>query len=167
MMFNNAEKHMGSTPAANEIAILRNLTARHRVCWEVWPEYLMLGSQKRQVGFDLELSGTHAPGVEHPMPGCRHCREVFTALLAIAEWILPREKRPTEYEVRPYETKLHYSQSRNNRADVSLAIKLLHRQEAFDPVDACEERCLREIQEKLKELGACKRSWVERNGSTR
>lgn len=68
---------------------LRELVGRHRVCWEVWPEYLYVAKERRQVGSQLELCGTHEPEVEHPEPGCPDCQRIFVALRAIADWILP------------------------------------------------------------------------------
>src|SRR5262245_56745069 len=51
---------------------------RHQVCYEVWPENLVVNRQLVKVGFALELEGTH----EHPgsevLPGCVHCQDVFT-----------------------------------------------------------------------------------------
>jgi len=69
-------------------ALLREHVERFRVCWESRPEYLCIRGERRQIGFVLELAGTHEAGVEHPEPGCEHCQRVFAALREIAEWIL-------------------------------------------------------------------------------
>ena len=37
---------------------------------------------------------------------------------------------------------------------VVLPIRIEHRHNFFDPVDSCEERCLKEMREKLDALGA-------------
>ena len=47
---------------------IKELVERFRVCWEVWPEYRIVRGEKRQIGYALELSGTHEPGVEHDVP---------------------------------------------------------------------------------------------------
>jgi len=73
--------------------VLKELVRQFRVCWEVWPEHIAVAGQRRQVGFALELSGTHEPAVDHPTPGCLHCRKVFAALQVIAVYILPRDER--------------------------------------------------------------------------
>ncbi len=148
---------------ANEISAttLSDLVRKYQVCWEVWPEYVMLYGKKEQVGFELELSGTHAD-MAHLSPGCQECRKVFAALVEIADWILPKDKRPTRYEFQPYETRILYAQARDYRPDVTLSIKLLHRENFFSAVDPCEERCLAEIQQKLRELGGCQRLWSRR-----
>ena len=139
---------------------LREVVGHFRVCWEVWPECIFVGHEKRQIGFALELSGTHAPGVEHPSPGCGYCHEVFAALQVIAAHILPREIRDSSYEISPYDQAIHYSHSRRNRPDVTLAIRILHRSGFERPVDACEVRCLAEMKQRLAELGACEGQWT-------
>lgn len=150
-----ADLHRTESPA-----VLRELVQRFRVCWESWPEFLMVKREKRQIGFSLELSGTHERGVEHPSPGCQHCRAVYAALQTIAVYILPREQRPSRYEIEPYQTAISYSVRRRNRPDVTLAIRIVHREGYERPVDDCEERCLEEMKQRLRELGACERHWV-------
>ena len=49
---------------------LRELAQQFRVCWKTWPEYAYVGDEKRQVGYALELAGSHEPWVEHADPGC-------------------------------------------------------------------------------------------------
>ena len=135
------------------------LVDRYQVCWDVWPEYLMVGGKQRQVGFELELTGTPEAGTEHVGPGCPACRQVYAALHAIADWILPREERPSRYEIGPYEQALRYSAIRALRPDVTLSVKIVHRR-GFDlPVDQCEVRCLEEMKQRLRQLGACERHW--------
>ncbi len=132
---------------------LRELVRRHQVCYEVWPENLVSNGQIVKVGFALELEGTH----EHPdsevLPGCRHCQEVFNDLRRIAEWIMPAEGRPTTYEVQPFDRAIRYSPKRKRHPEISLIIKIIHRQGFNQPVDECEQMCLREMRQKLVELG--------------
>lgn len=134
-------------------AVLRDLVQRYQVCWEVWPEFIMAGREKRQIGFALELSGTHQRGVQHPIPGCSHCRTVFAALQTIAVYILPREERPSAYEIETYDQSIHYSSKRRNRADISLTIRILHREGFERPIDECEVLCLEGMKHRLRELG--------------
>lgn len=153
-------------PNNAETDMLREFVKHYQVCWEVWPEYLMVGGKQRQVGFELELSGTHDSGMGHIGPGCPACRRIYGALHAVADWILPKEERPSMYEIGPYEAALRYSKVRGNRPDVTLAVKIVHRRGFDQPVDKCEMRCLREMKEHLSELGACERQWSLRMAST-
>ncbi len=144
-----------------KIAILKELVRRFRVCWKVWPEDAFVGDQKRQIGYQLELAGTHEPWVEHPEPGCEHCQRIFAALRDIADWILPREERPSTYEIGPYDQAIRYMPMRRNRPDVILTVRILHREGYERPVDECEDRCLKEMEGRLKELGAGRLTWTE------
>ena len=146
-------------------SFLSDLVNRYKVCWEVWPEYLMVGGKQQQVGFELELSGTHESGTEHVSPGCPACRHVYRALLSIADSILPKEERPSRYETGAYEQILRYSAVRGNRPDVTLSVKILHRRGFDQPVDPCEMRCLEEMKQRLRQLGACERQWSMRKAS--
>lgn len=138
---------------AEIVSHLKDLVQRHRVCYEVWPENLVVNHQLVKVGFALELEGTH----EHPgsevLPGCKHCQEVFEALERIAKWIMPTEERPTTYEIQPFDRAIRYSPKRKRRPEISLTIKIIHRQGFDQPVDECEELCLKEMRLKLAELG--------------
>jgi len=48
---------------------LQEFVKHYQVCWERWPAYLMVGGKERQVGFELELSGTSEIGTNHLGPG--------------------------------------------------------------------------------------------------
>ena len=148
---------MASTEDEN--LTLRELVERFRVCWEVWPEYAFVNHEKRQIGFSLELYGTHEPSVVHPTAGCTHCIPVFTALQRIAVFILPKEERPSTYSIEMYDGALHYANKRGNRPEVELPIKILHRHEFELPVDQCEARCLTEMKQRLRGLGAPEGRW--------
>ena len=134
--------------------VLREHVERFRVCWESRPEYLYVRGERRQIGFVLELAGTHEPGVEHPEPGCEHCQRVFAALRDIADWILPREKRPSVYDIGCYEQAIRHSSAHQNRPDIILTIRILHRNDFEQPADECQSRCLEEMTQRLTELGA-------------
>src|SRR5262245_27952467 len=76
---------------------LKELVKKYQVCWEVWPEYLMVDGNKQQVGFELVLAGAHQEGA-HPTPGCPKCLDLFQHLKRIANWLLPDEERQSMYE---------------------------------------------------------------------
>ena len=138
---------------------LRELVQRFRVCWEVGPDDTYRGGEKQKIGFMLDLIGTHEPEIKHPDPGCEHCRRVYSALKRVAGWIIPKEERPTAYEIDPYRQAISYSHARHDRPDVTLTIRIEHRSDFDRPVDDCEVRCLNEMKQRLKELGARERNW--------
>lgn len=136
---------------SNPVTEFKQIIKRHTIRYEVWPHYEIADGKRVIVGFDVELYGTHDHGAPRLSPGCRLCTETFADLRRIAEWILPKEQRPSQYDVAPFDQSLHASAG--GRFEVLLTIRIEHRRGFFDPVDACEERCLKEMQQKLVELG--------------
>ncbi len=131
---------------------LREIVARYRVYYEIRPESVPLKDHSLQeVGFRLELHGEHATG-SHPMPGCTLCQEIYAGLREIAAWILPKEIRDSSYDLEAFDASLHYSHPTKDPGSVQLGIDILHRSGFDRPVDACEVRCLREMEEKLRRL---------------
>src|SRR5689334_1469705 len=106
-------------------AELRDLVERHRVCFDVLSEYAFINHVRQQIGFCVELIGTHKDGVEHPEPGCEHCREVHHALERIGSCITPTEVRPSCCEIEPFDSAIRYDAAHKNRPDVVLQIKIL------------------------------------------
>jgi hypothetical protein len=140
--------------------VLRELVERFQICFEVLADNYFVDKELRQIGFRLELTGTHEQEIELPIPGCEHCRKVWRALNAVADWIIPREERDSDYDIIPYDQSIHYDRARKFRPDVSLRIWIRHRSGFDRPVDACEVRCLNEMTQRLKELGVRKGKWV-------
>ena len=132
---------------------LQKTVARHRIYWQVWPEGALLNGRREQVGFRLELYGLHLTGCQ-PTPGCNDCREIYSRLREIATCIIPREVRDSEYEVLSFDAALHYASPTQNPGSVVLAILIIRRGASHRPVEACHVRCLREMQDRLRELGA-------------
>ena len=56
-----------ATPESPDVS---ELVRRYHVYWDVWPEYTFIKHEKRQIGFELDLAGTHGDEAEHPAPGC-------------------------------------------------------------------------------------------------
>lgn len=56
-----------------------DLIQRYKICWEVWPEWIVSNSHREKTGFELELLGTHAEGTDHVSPGRDACVEVYQA----------------------------------------------------------------------------------------
>lgn len=142
-----------------ELQILSELGQKRQVCWDAFPERVGVRGSTRTVGYELILSGVHTRADEHPTPGCDLCKEVYRDLKRIASWILPEGDRPSVHEIQSYEPIIWRNGKRHHREEVTLSITILHRHGYEDPIDACETRCLREMESKLKELGACQADW--------
>lgn len=140
---------------------LKELAQAHHVRYEVWPESLMVKGRMVKVGYDLELSGVHDHPEDRITPGCPHCQHTYLILRQIAEWILPTEARPSRYEIEPFDHALHVSPKRRFQPEVVLSVKILHRHGFDQPVDPCEERCLKEMREALASIGVTHGQWRE------
>jgi hypothetical protein len=143
-----------------EIRYLRKLVNRHRVCWEVWPLfYLGKDGVKVQIGFDLEVIGTHPDDQNTLEPGSQESAEILQDLKKVAAFIVPQEKQLCRSEIQVYDNLIQFSPLRKFRDDFTVGIKITHRSGYDRPVDACEIDCLKQIEDRLKELGAQKGHW--------
>jgi hypothetical protein len=133
---------------------IKNLIERHRVCFESWYEYAMTEEVRCHTGYALRLSGVNKHETdEHPVPGCDFCRQTYNDLCRIARWILPPGDRASKYRIEPFDSSFHFAKTRGHREEVVVTIQVLHRDETDRAADECELRCLKEMREKLKELG--------------
>jgi len=148
---------------------LRGLVERQQVCWEVCPGwYAAPGRPKIQIGYEVDLWGTHDHPAHPASAGCEECRPVRVALERIARCVIPVAHQTTRYDIDPYDASIHMSRRRNGRKDVLVAIDVVLRQGVDAPVDACQATCLKEIETKLKDLGAAHGEWSNRprNGTS-
>jgi len=161
MLEDNQNKLSQRDLKPGDLAGIKSLVQRYQVCWEVYPLQILVKEGIRKIGFDLELLGTPECGTEHISPGCQHCQRVETALQEIADWIMRCESPSCTHLVSPDGAKLSYAPMRANRPDVVVRVFIAHRHEWDKPIDECEERCLKDIEQALTELGACKGGWSD------
>ena len=65
----------------DEFERVNEFVRQHKVSWKVWPIYhVKPKGEKVQIGFELELSGTHHEPKEPPEPGCVECVTVYKDL---------------------------------------------------------------------------------------
>ncbi|MGZ5433024.1 MAG: hypothetical protein ACXWH7_08860 [Thermoanaerobaculia bacterium] len=147
-------------PAIETSDEIKDLVQRHKVCFESYPIWhVPHGGGKVAIGYELDLIGTH----DQPQPPATTGGDEYTpvrrALLAIAAAILPPNDGAGCYAMEPFEAAIHFSPRRKMREDVILVIDIVDRNQFDLPIDASEMRCLREMKEKLKELGARPDQW--------
>jgi hypothetical protein len=169
----NAARDLGMGPAidANEKRRLVELAQEHKAVYEVHPAVSVASGQSVQVGFDIELYGTHGAAVLEghepaPSPGCERCVRVWHDLRDVASAVLPPDDRASRYEIVSFDHSLHYDRKRKprptiDRPDVKLLIELRHRDVYNRPVDPCESLCLDEIKAALRSLGVQEQTWSD------
>ena len=77
-----------ATPALN--SRVQSLVTEYGVFWQFWPQFEQTHGERRVVGFELELIGSHTSDLNHVDPDCSTCRHVRSVLLAIAD-LMPGE----------------------------------------------------------------------------
>ena len=69
---------------------VQSLVTEYGVFWQSWPQYEQTHGERRLVGFEVELIGSHTSDRNHVDPSCSSCRYVRSVLLAIAD-LMPGE----------------------------------------------------------------------------
>lgn len=69
---------------------VQSLVAEYSIFWQLWPQFEQIHGERRLVGFEVELIGSHKTDLNHLDPACPACRHVRSVLLAIAD-AMPRE----------------------------------------------------------------------------
>ena len=131
---------------------LRAVAKRRRVHFDIRPDFTYRDHRPTAVGFEVRVWGVHEKG-SHALPGCERCRPILEELEQVARWALPPEEPPTRLEVVPCDRSLYDSKVLPGADEVYVAIRVEHRGSSELPVDACEDRCLRAIRLRLRELG--------------
>ena len=140
----------------NEHSELAEFVRAHHVHFDVKPEILFRGTERVKVGFEVRIWGMHARG-SHALPGCPKCHDLDARLRRLAQWAIPHEHRPTKIVIEPFQRALYDSKEIAGADEIAIAIRLVHRDGYELPIDACEERCLKEIRERLRTLKAQER----------
>ena len=136
----------------NAFEDLRASARRHHVHFEVRPEVHVDGYVRTKVGFLVRVWTVHDKGA-HAMPGCAKCTDLLRELDRIVQWALPLEERPTRIQLESTGPALYDSREVPGADEVAITIQLTHREAYAVPIDECEERCLRQIRERLRWLG--------------
>ena len=157
------EESTGMTIAeapATDTGRIKDLVQRYKVCFESYPVWhVPPGGGKVAIGYELDLIGTPDHVQHPPTPGSEDSTPVLQSLLEIAASILPADDREGCTVIEPVEPAIHFSPRRKMRPDIVLIIEIVHGHPFDLPIDAGETRCLREMKEKLKELGARPDQW--------
>jgi hypothetical protein len=144
-------------------AELREAVNRYQVCWEVFPELAGANHDRKQVGFAVELFGTHNRTDIVPAAGCKHCIPVLQALLDIADYAVPDQWHDALDGVRAH-SGIQYAKERGGRPDIVVVITMVPKREGQFEAGAIAP-CLAAVEERLGSLGACERSWRQDHGS--
>jgi hypothetical protein len=104
---------------------LQSLISEYGVFWQFWPQLYPTDGERRLVGVEVELIGSHKSDLNHVDPACPRCRHVRAALLAIAD-LLPQEARLGEnsltYNIDSHSNSILRLPALGSRSAVSVSI---------------------------------------------
>ncbi len=108
------------------------------VFWQHWPEFEQIDGERRLVGLEVELIGSHDSNNNHLDPSCRMCHHVRLVLLGIADLIVQALRgieNSLTYNVDSHSNSILCLTALGNRAAVSVSVNLRWRpanSQAFD-----------------------------------
>jgi hypothetical protein len=131
---------------------LAEFVRQHHVHYDVMPEAVVEAQGRTTVGFEVRLFATIEKGTR-ALPVTDACRELVGGLRTVAEAVRPGDDEETVVEIERFDPVLYDSRSVPGTDEVAVAVRVSHRNGYARPVDASEERCLKELRRRLRELG--------------
>jgi hypothetical protein len=136
------------SPAAEA---LRSVAGRLHAHFEVEPELEVRDGARARTGVVVRLWGVHPRGAR-ALPGDGRSREIASRLAAIAGWALGQDAAALA-EVVPIDRALYESRVVPGADEVAVGIRIAPRLPERTPDAAArEERCLRAVRSRLREL---------------
>ena len=145
-----------ASPLSETEEHLRELVEKHTVRYEVNLVQDKMEDRIVDAGFEIDLLASHDHGSTRYTPGCSLCVSTFHDLREIADWIMPKEVRDSEYSIEEFDRGLHFVPARRTEPEVLLALRIEHRRNKGRPLDDCEWRCLGDMEAALRRLGVRK-----------
>ena len=104
-----------------------SVVSEYGVFWQQWPEFEQTEGERRLVGLEVELIGSHASNNNHLDPSCRMCRHVRLVLLGIA-YLMVQDLRgrgnSLTYNVDSHSNSVLCLPALGNRSAVSVSINV-------------------------------------------
>jgi len=137
---------------------LRSIAGKHKVYYEIWPIGSTSEGARTTTGFEVLLCGVNGhlrreKGVLHRVADCLHCACCYAELREIAEWSVPLKKPPFSYSIYSFDQALHLAPpNRRHRSEIIVTTAIVD--DAFhNEPDHCDSECLKEVRERLYNLG--------------
>ena len=126
------------------------------VFWHAWPVYVWVHGERRQIGVELELTGSHSQDPEHLDPDCAECQRVRSVLVAAAEHITERlssaQQTQTSWEIEPHYSDIVSSPSLGYRPCVTVSICITQNDVGESPADLSDTPVVENLRRCLLEL---------------
>jgi hypothetical protein len=139
------------------ILSLRGIVERFQVTWAVTPLHESHSGESVEIGFVLELNGTHEPVADHVGRTCRHCANLMLALKIIGDWLLPPQGKCSFCEVQAYSDFVRAEQKYQAEACSTRALRLVSHLGTLCQLGACHVWCMTKMKARLNRIGAVER----------
>ncbi len=104
---------------------VQSFVSEYGVFWQFWPQFEQIHGERRLVGFEVELIGSHTSDLNHIDFACPGCRNVRAVLLAITN-LLPRETsldgNPLTFNIDSHSNSILFLPASGNRSAVSVSV---------------------------------------------
>jgi hypothetical protein len=132
---------------------LSDLVRMFRISFRLRPTYVSLASDGPEIGFEMELIGSHRTVGKHVHGGCAHCLRVLLVLLELADQCLSKED-PADRRAGPRSEKLiRYASSAGDWPEVVLAMTVVRRASLEQIAGDQMWQCTEDIRTVLRDLG--------------
>jgi len=137
---------------------IHELVEQHDAFYQVLPYYILQEeptqrtTKRIQAGFDIDVYGIKASHEQHPG---RDYVLGYLALEKLVEVLLLHTAGSCSVEVIPFPSTVVFDAKRQFQEEGMLRIRIMHK--SLQPAGETEERALKEIKERLHELGLSQR----------
>lgn len=136
---------------------LREMVEHFQITWGVTPLHESDSGDRVEIGFVLELNGTHEPVADHSERSCRHCANLLLALRIVGDWLFPRQGKCAFCEVQVYHNFVCGDEEVQGRTCSMRALRLISQPETHCRFGSCHVWCMTKLTERLNRIGAAKR----------
>lgn len=139
---------------------LDDLLRSQAIVWQLWPQYAVLQGERRQIGFELELIGSHTLDASHLDPGCAQCHRIRSILVAIAENLAHevfRNHDSVTYDIDPHLASIVCLPGLANRPCVTVSIIVTDNHALARATNVLSDSVVSNAREYLLELGILQR----------
>jgi hypothetical protein len=134
---------------------LGRFAREHHVHYEVEPELAGGGDEREVTGFDVRLFATHGEA-KLEAPACPRCVELADGLRSFAERLVAGGEAARWTEITPETQTLYQSTEVPGADEVALTLRV-HCGADDHRLAGGEDRCLRELRERLEAVGVPQR----------
>ena len=146
----------GSDPQGFILA-LREIVEHFQITWGVTLLHESDSGESVEIGFVLDLNGTHESAADHLRRTCRHCANLMLALRIIGDWMFPPQGKCSFCEVQTYSNFVRRDQQDQSEACSTRALRLVSHSGTRCQLGTCHVWCMTNMTERLNRIGAVER----------